>query len=128
MIPAPFKYTAPPDVQAAIRTLEDANGEARLLAGGQSLLPLMKLRFARPELVIDLRRLRERLCYTRLDQGTIAVGALTTHADLASSALIEREIPFVRAAASEIGDPLVRCRGTIGGSLATSTRQETGPR
>ncbi len=118
MIPAPFKYRAPQDVQAAIRMLEDANGEARLLAGGQSLLPLMKLRLARPDLVIDLRRLGESLRYSRLDQGAIAVGALTTHADLASSALIEREIPFIRAAASEIGDRLVRCRGTIGGSLA----------
>jgi aerobic carbon-monoxide dehydrogenase medium subunit len=118
VIPAAFDYRAPSDVAETIRALTDAGGEARVLAGGQSLLPLMKLRLARPDLLIDLRRLRDSLRYIRIDQDSIAIGALTTHAELASSALLRQEVPFVATAAAEIGDMMVRCRGTIGGSLA----------
>jgi carbon-monoxide dehydrogenase medium subunit len=78
----------------------------------------MNLRLARPDLLIDLRRLRDSLRYIRIDQDSIAIGAWTTRAELASSALLRQEVPFVATAAAEIGDMMVRRRGTIGGSLA----------
>src|SRR5262249_61174516 len=91
--------------------------DAKLLAGGHSLLPAMKLRLARPTLLVDVGRLSD-LSYV-LDEGnTIAIGALTRHQDVAPAALLHEHCPTVSATAGQIGDPQVRHRGTIGGSLA----------
>jgi carbon-monoxide dehydrogenase medium subunit len=116
MIPAQFDYRRAGSVAEAIELLR-GDEDAKLLAGGHSLIPLLRLRFARPSLLVDVGRLDD-LRYVREDGDRIAIGALTRHADLASDALLaERCAPLARAAA-EIGDPQVRHRGTIGGSVA----------
>jgi carbon-monoxide dehydrogenase medium subunit len=117
LIPAQFAYTAPDELTEAIRLLANSDGEARVLAGGHSLLPVMKLRFVRPSLLVDLRRLRAQLAYVRHEGDTIAIGSLTTHAEIERSALLARLLPVMPAAAGRIGDRLVRSCGTIGGSL-----------
>jgi carbon-monoxide dehydrogenase medium subunit len=117
MIPATFEYFAPKSLEEALRLVERHGDEAKLLAGGHSLLPLMKLRLAAPRFVIDLGRLRA-LRSIREDQGRIAVGALTTHADIEASELLQKRVPLLPETAAEIGDVQVRNRGTIGGSLA----------
>ncbi|MEA2556225.1 MAG: aerobic carbon-monoxide dehydrogenase medium subunit, partial [Actinomycetota bacterium] len=94
-----------------------ADEEAKLLAGGHSLIPLMKLRFARPTTLIDIGRLSE-LSYIRRQDDHVAIGALTRHHDLANSAVLQQDCPIVADAASQIGDPQVRHMGTIGGSVA----------
>src|SRR5262249_38175751 len=91
--------------------------DAKLLAGGQSLIPLLRLRVARPSLLVDLGRLEE-LRYVRDDGDRIAIGALTRHADLLRDELLARECPILRQAVATIRDPQVRHRGTIGGALA----------
>jgi carbon-monoxide dehydrogenase medium subunit len=117
MIPAPFEYVVPKTLEDAVRLLERHGDEAKVLAGGHSLLPLMKLRLAQPRYVIDIGRLRS-LSYIREESGKIAIGALTTHAEIESSALIRSKCPLLAETAAEIGDVQVRNRGTIGGSLA----------
>jgi len=117
MIPAPFEYFAPKSLDEALRLVERHGDEARLLAGGHSLLPLMKLRLAAPRFVIDLGRLRG-LRYIREDRDRIAIGALSTHAEIESSALLREKAPLLAETAAEIGDVQVRNRGTLGGSLA----------
>lgn len=117
MIPAAFEYHAPKSVDEALRLLERHGDEAKLLAGGHSLLPLMKLRLASPRYVIDLGRVRG-LSYIREEDGHIAIGALTSHAEVESSALLREKCPLLSETAAEIGDVQVRNRGTIGGSLA----------
>ncbi|HLW99102.1 MAG TPA: xanthine dehydrogenase family protein subunit M [Candidatus Acidoferrales bacterium] len=117
MIPASFDYHAPKSLEEALRLLERHGDEAKLLAGGHSLLPLMKLRLASPRFVIDIGRLRG-MSYVKEESGVIAIGALTTHADVASSELLSQRCPLLKETASEIGDVQVRNRGTIGGSLA----------
>jgi carbon-monoxide dehydrogenase medium subunit len=117
MNPAPFAYVAPDDLSEAIRLLVESDGEGRLLAGGQSLLPVMKLRFARPSLLVDLRRLRTQLSYVEDRGDTIAVGALTTHAEIERNDLLAARLPVLPRAAHHIADRLVRSLGTIGGSL-----------
>ena len=116
MIPAAFEYKRAGSVDEAVELL-GSDPDAKLLAGGHSLIPLLRLRFARPSLLVDVGRLDE-LRYIREDGDTIAIGALTRHADLASNAVLaERCAPLARAA-SLVGDPQVRHRGTIGGSVA----------
>src|SRR5437899_8030759 len=117
MIPASFEYVAPKTLEEAVRLLERHGDEAKLLAGGHSLLPLMKLRLAQPRYLIDIGRLRG-LSYIREENGKIAIGALTTHAEVAASELIRAKCPLLAETAAEIGDVQVRNRGTIGGSLA----------
>jgi carbon-monoxide dehydrogenase medium subunit len=117
MIPAEFDYTAPESLQDAITALAEGGEDAKLLAGGHSLLPLMKLRLARPEVIVDIGRLAD-LNYIRVDGDHVAIGALTRHHDVATSELLAREVPLLPAATATIGDPQVRHRGTIGGSLA----------
>jgi carbon-monoxide dehydrogenase medium subunit len=117
MIPAPFEYHAPKTLEEALRLLERHGDEANVLAGGHSLLPLMKLRLAAPRYVIDLGRLRG-MSYIREENGQIAVGALTTHAEVETSALLLMRCPLLPETAAEIGDVQVRNRGTLGGSLA----------
>jgi aerobic carbon-monoxide dehydrogenase medium subunit len=117
VIPAPFTYRRAGSVDEALGLAADGGEDAKFLAGGHSLLPLMKLRLAVPETLIDIGRLRE-LRYIREDDGHIAVGALSTHNDLATSGLLTREVPLLARAAGMVGDPQVRHCGTIGGSLA----------
>ncbi len=116
MIPAPFDYEVAGSVEQAIELLGSQEG-AKLLAGGHSLLPLMRLRFARPALLVDIGRLDD-LSYVREDGDRIAIGALTRHHDLAGDPLLREHCAIVADAAEQIGDPQVRHRGTIGGSVA----------
>jgi carbon-monoxide dehydrogenase medium subunit len=117
LIPAAFSYQRAGSVDEALALAADGGDDAKFLAGGHSLLPLMKLRLAVPEVLIDIGRLSE-LSYVRADNGGIAVGALTSYHDLAQSSLLASELPLLAYAASQVGDPQVRHRGTIGGSLA----------
>jgi carbon-monoxide dehydrogenase medium subunit len=119
MIPAPFSYRRAGSVAEALDLAGEFGDDARFLAGGHSLLPLMKLRLAMPEVLIDLGPLRE-LSYVRDEGEHIAIGALTRHHDLQHSDVLARSVPLLAHAASQVGDPQVRHRGTIGGSLAHS--------
>jgi carbon-monoxide dehydrogenase medium subunit len=116
MIPAPFDYEVAESVDHAIELL-GTREEAKVLAGGHSLLPLLRLRFTRPSLLVDVGRLAE-LSYVRDAGDSIAIGALTRHHDVATATLLQEHNPLVSFAAGLIGDPQVRHRGTIGGSLA----------
>jgi carbon-monoxide dehydrogenase medium subunit len=116
MIPAPFDYARAESVEQAIELLGTSE-DAKILAGGHSLLPLMKLRFAQPSLLVDIGRVTD-LSYIREDGDTVAVGALTRHHDVANSELLQSACPIVADAASQIGDPQVRHMGTIGGAVA----------
>lgn len=117
MIPAPFDYVAPPSLAEAVDALA-AHGEGtRILAGGQSLLPMMKLRLARPRVLIDISKIPE-LAGIRQEGDQIILGALTTHYQIESSALLQEKCPLLPQTARMIGDVQVRNRGTIGGSLA----------
>ncbi|MEV4380009.1 FAD binding domain-containing protein [Streptosporangium sp. NPDC049644] len=119
MIPAGFSYVRAGSVQEALDELSRHGGAARLLAGGHSLLPAMKLRRAEPGVLIDIGRLGE-LAYVRADGDRIAVGALTRHRTLERDPLVAEHVPLLAAAAARIGDQQVRNRGTIGGSLANA--------
>lgn len=117
MIPAPFDYDVAESLDHAIELLGTGGGDAKLLAGGHSLIPAMKLRIARPEKVVDIGRLSD-LAYVR-DGGThVAIGALTRHAAVAADPLLAEHCPIVSFTAGQIGDPQVRHRGTLGGTLA----------
>ena len=117
MIPAPFTYKRASSVEEALNLAAQAGEDGKFLAGGHSLMPLMKLRLAVPETIVDIGRLGE-LSYVREDDGHIAVGALATHDELARSGLLGSELPLLAHAAGQVGDPQVRHCGTIGGSLA----------
>src|ERR1700693_5420351 len=117
MIPPSFTYVRGTSVDEALGLAAEHGEDAKYLAGGQSLLPLMKLRFAAPAVLIDLGRVTE-LSYVR-DEGTyVAVGALTRHHDVANSELLLTDIPLPAHTAEAVGDPQIRHRGTIGGSVA----------
>jgi carbon-monoxide dehydrogenase medium subunit len=117
MIPAQFDYVAAESAGHAIELLAEHGDDAKVLAGGHSLLPMMKLRLATPELLIDIEGLEE-LAGVSLDGAELVVGATTRHADLAASDLARAEAPLLAYAASQVGDPQIRHRGTIGGSLS----------
>jgi aerobic carbon-monoxide dehydrogenase medium subunit len=117
LIPAPFGYRRASSVDEALDLADEFGDEAKFLAGGHSLVPLMKLRLAVPEILIDVGRLRD-LSYIRDTGDQIAIGALTRHHDISRSALAARELPLLACAAGHVGDPQVRHRGTIGGSIA----------
>lgn len=117
MIPGKFEYAAPRTVPEAIGLLQRYGGEAKLLAGGHSLIPLMKLRLATPRYLVDLNRIRD-LAYIELGDGGLRIGALTRHGELENSDLIRTRFPLLADTARVIADPLVRNMGTIGGSLA----------
>jgi carbon-monoxide dehydrogenase medium subunit len=117
MIPAPFEYVAPTTLAEAMKALSQHGDRAKLLAGGHSLIPAMKLRLARPEVVIDLGRIRE-LAYIRRDGDRLAIGALTTHVAIETSNVVRDACPLLAVTAPQIGDPQVRNKGTIGGSVA----------
>jgi len=116
MIPANFDYESPSTLAEALKLLASRE-DAKVLAGGHSLLPAMKLRLAQPALLVDIGRI-DGLSYIRESNDQILIGAMTTHADIASSKLLQRSSPLLSQAATQIGDTQVRNRGTIGGSLA----------
>jgi aerobic carbon-monoxide dehydrogenase medium subunit len=116
LIPAPFTYKRASSVDEALELAAQGGDDAKFLAGGHSLLPLMKLRLAVPTTLVDIGRLGE-LSFIRDGGDHIAIGALTSHHDLATSSLLAAELPLLAHAAGAVGDPQVRHRGTIGGSL-----------
>jgi carbon-monoxide dehydrogenase medium subunit len=117
MFPAAFEYHRPSSVQEAVALLEQSGGEAKVLAGGHSLLPLLKLRLAEPRALIDIGRLPG-MTGIQSQGGELVIGSLTTHAAIATSDTAKQAAPLLAEAANVIGDQQVRNRGTIGGSLA----------
>jgi len=123
-VPAPFDYARAETVDEAISLLERLGPEARLVAGGHSLLPMMKLRLATPEHLIDINPLESQLGYIREDDGDVRIGALTRHRDVLESDLLAERFPIVREAEVLIADPPVRNRGTVGGALCQADPSE----
>ncbi len=123
MYPSRFRYEAPRTLDEAVGLLRDGAGEAKVLAGGQSLIPLLKLRFAAPELLVDINGLPDLGHLTVDPDGTIRVGALCRHADLERSQQLAATQPTMAAAAPLIADPIVRNRGTLVGSLCHADPQ-----
>jgi carbon-monoxide dehydrogenase medium subunit len=121
--PASFEYERATSVEGAIASLERLGPEARIIAGGHSLLPMMKLRMANPEHLIDINDLAD-LAYIREAGHEIRIGALTRHVDLLKSELLAERFPLFRDAEQVIADPVVRNRGTIGGSLCQADAAE----
>jgi carbon-monoxide dehydrogenase medium subunit len=121
--PAAFEYERATSVEGAIASLQRLGPEARIIAGGHSLLPMMKLRLANPEHLIDINGLAE-LAYIREQGDEIRIGALTRHVDLLKSDLLAARFPLFRDAEQVIADPVVRNRGTIGGSLCQADAAE----
>jgi aerobic carbon-monoxide dehydrogenase medium subunit len=121
--PGPFEYERATSVDGAIQALERGGPEARIIAGGHSLLPMMKLRLANPEHLVDINEIDE-LAYIREEEGEIRIGALTRHVDLQRSELLAERLPLFRDAEDVIADPVVRNRGTIGGSLCQADAAE----
>ncbi len=111
-----FDYQKPSSVSEAVQILNN-NSEAKVLAGGQSLIPLLKLRLARPTVVVDIGGIQE-LKGVEVDGGTIRIGSLTTHAEIASSRQVHESCEMLAEAAGGVGDPAVRNRGTIGGNVS----------
>jgi carbon-monoxide dehydrogenase medium subunit len=122
-VPAHFEYEKATSVGHALDLLGRWGPEARMVAGGHSLIPMMKLRLARPEALIDINDLTE-LDYIRMDGGELAIGAMTRHRDLLRSAVVAEHYPIFRDAERVIADPLVRNRGTVGGSLCQADPSE----
>lgn len=118
MIPQAFDYYAPTSVADALRLLRQHGDDAKLLAGGHSLLPIMKLRLSTPQCLIDLGRISELRFISEADDGSLAIGAMSTYHDIKNSALVQARVPALAAAAGEVGDVQVQNKGTIGGSLA----------
>ncbi len=117
MIPAPFDYVRAGSAAEAISLIGEHGDDAKFLAGGHSLLPLMKLRLAAPSVLVDIGRVTD-LSYIRDAGDHIAIGALTRHMDVEKSPVLAQHVPLLAHAASHVGDPQVRHRGTIGGSIA----------
>jgi carbon-monoxide dehydrogenase medium subunit len=117
MIPASFEYETAESVSRALSLLATHGEDAKLIAGGHSLLPMMKLRLAQPAVLIDITRVSE-LAGIRVEGSELVIGATTRHADIASSDLVRSQTPILAYAAAQVGDPQIRHRGTIGGSLA----------
>jgi carbon-monoxide dehydrogenase medium subunit len=117
VIPASFDYQVADSAAHALALLAEHGEDAKLLAGGHSLLPMMKVRLAQPAMLIDIARVTE-LSGIAIDGDDVVIGATTRHADVASSELLKAEAPILAYAAEQVGDPQIRHRGTIGGSLA----------
>ena len=117
MIPSKFDYIRPSSLDEAVHILGNAGDDAKVIAGGQSLLPLMKLRLAQPKLLVDIGRIPG-LAYVRRENGVLAVGALATYRDLQRSQEVHQAAPVVAEAAHEVGDPQVQAKGTLAGALA----------
>jgi carbon-monoxide dehydrogenase medium subunit len=123
-VPAPFEYERATSVEDAIGLLERLGSEARLIAGGHSLLPMMKLRLANLEYVIDINDLHDELGYVRVGTGEVRIGAMTRHRELLESPELAALFPIFADAEQVIADPVVRNRGTIGGSLCQADPSE----
>jgi carbon-monoxide dehydrogenase medium subunit len=119
VIPAPFEYVRAASVEQAIAALSEHGDDAKLLAGGHSLLPLMKLRLAVPPVLVDISRIPE-FSYVRIDGEQVAIGAGTRHFELEHSDVARAEVPLLPHVASRVGDPQVRHKGTLGGTVAHS--------
>src|SRR2546421_6327921 len=117
MIPAAFDYVVPRTLPEAVAELVKRGQEAKVLAGGHSLIPLMKLRLSTPSFLVDIGRISN-LNYIREEDGHVAIGALATHHDIEFSDLLKKKLPLLSGAAAQIGDPQVRNRGTIGGAAS----------
>jgi len=117
VIPAPFDYEVAESTDHALALLAEHGEDAKLLAGGHSLLPMMKVRLAQPAVLVDIARVTE-LSGIRLDGDEVVIGATTRHAEVVGSSLLRAEVPILAYAAAQVGDPQIRHRGTIGGSLA----------
>jgi carbon-monoxide dehydrogenase medium subunit len=117
MKPPPFEYEAPTTIQEVVALLQQHDGEAKILAGGQSLMPLLNMRMARPTALIDLRRLSD-LDYIREDGDVLAIGAMTTKRSVERSELVKSRQPLLHASTTWIAHPQIRNRGTVGGSMA----------
>jgi carbon-monoxide dehydrogenase medium subunit len=117
VIPAQFDYVAPESVADAITALSEGGEDAKVLAGGQSLIPVLRLRLSYPSVLVDLRKLEE-LRGIREDGGDLVIGAMTRHADVVTDPLVAQHVSLLAAAAATVADPQVRHRGTFGGSLA----------
>jgi carbon-monoxide dehydrogenase medium subunit len=117
MFPAKFEYHAPTSLDEAIKLLKEGDGDVKVIAGGHSLLPLMKLRLAQPKALVDINKIQG-LKGVRVEGDTVVIGALTTYAELERSEELKRRLPIVAECAEVIGDLQVRNMGTIGGSLA----------
>ena len=123
-VPAPFEYERATSVDHAIALMERLGSEARVVAGGHSLLPMMKLRLATPEYLIDINDLSPELEYIRIDGSEVRIGALTRHRQLLESDELAEVFPIFRDAEKVIADPVVRNRGTLGGSLCQADPSE----
>ncbi|HWE90489.1 MAG TPA: xanthine dehydrogenase family protein subunit M [Pseudonocardiaceae bacterium] len=117
MIPGSFDYAAPSTVDEAVRVLADAGEDAKVLAGGQSLLPVLRMRLAEPTTLVDLGRIAE-LRGVREDGDELVIGAMTTHYDVRRDHLVREHASLIAAATDTVADPQIRHRGTFGGSLA----------
>jgi carbon-monoxide dehydrogenase medium subunit len=117
VIPAAFDYTAPSTVDEAVRALADAGEDAKVLGGGQSLLPVLRMRLAAPTVVIDLGKIAE-LRGVREDGDALVIGAMTTHYDVQRDPLVQTHAALLSAATDTVADPQIRHRGTFGGALA----------
>ncbi|HSM66536.1 MAG TPA: xanthine dehydrogenase family protein subunit M [Ilumatobacteraceae bacterium] len=117
MIPAAFDYVRAESAEEAISLIGQHGDEAKFIAGGHSLLPMMKLRLAQPSVVIDIGRLTD-LSYIRDEGDHVAIGAMTRHMDVETSELLREHVPLLAHAAGHVGDPQVRHRGTLGGTIA----------
>jgi carbon-monoxide dehydrogenase medium subunit len=117
MKPAPLDYEAPTRLADAVSLLNDPDREATVLAGGQSLMPMLNLRFARPDVLVDLRQI-EGLDHIRLEGDQVVIGAMTTKRTVERSSVVEQHQPLLHAATLEVGHPQIRNRGTVGGSMA----------
>src|ERR1043165_8621779 len=117
MIPAKFDYVRAGSAEEAVSLLGQHGDDAKLLAGGHSLLPLMKLRLASPAMLIDIGRITD-LSYIRDNGDHGAIGALTRHRDVETPDVLKKDVPILAHAAGQVGDPQVRHRGTLGGTLA----------
>jgi aerobic carbon-monoxide dehydrogenase medium subunit len=122
--PGPFEYLRAQSVDDAVAALQRLGPDARIIAGGHSLLPMMKLRLANPEHLVDINDLEDELSYIREEGAELLIGALTRHVDLLKSDLLARHFPVFRDAEEVIADPVVRNRGTIGGSLCQADAAE----
>jgi carbon-monoxide dehydrogenase medium subunit len=123
-VPAPFEYARASSIEDAIAMLERFGPEARLVAGGHSLLPMMKLRLATPEHLVDINDLAPELGYIRESGGAVHIGAMTRHREILESELLAERFPIIRDAERLIADPPVRNRGTIGGALCQADPSE----
>src|SRR6478752_1306782 len=115
MFPAKFSYAAPSSLEEAVGLLNTE--DAKILAGGHSLLPLMKLRLAQPKLLVDIGRIPG-LSYVKTENGQVAIGAMTTYRQIGASDEVLKTLPVLAEASHEVGDPQVRAKGTLAGALA----------